>query len=319
MTHSSYYEKGFEYEGSTYTYRYNSEMRVSLISDEGVEDWGFVYEDPHGKQAFISLMGRESPVYETDYAYFRNSATAAARLYGYVKYADSGEIHLCTPRDYPLQYEEWPLCPDDNHPHAIDLGLPSGIKWACCNIGTRVPCGSGGYYAWGETFTKGSYEFDNYVYRIPEPLFACVFLGWDIAGTAYDAATANWHAPWKMPSDQQFGELFRNTSVSWVTHNGVNGIQLTAENGQAIFLPAVTAIASTRPWMGHDCAYWSSSQASPTARDENGQPMGWDQYENAAYYTNDCAEGVWIRPSQNYYSGFSGPRDDGFPIRAIRE
>ena len=319
MTHSSYYEKGFEYEGSTYTYRYNTEMRVSLISDEGVEDWGFVYEDPHGKQAYISLMGQESPVYETDYAYFRNSATAAARLYGYVKYADSGEIKLCTPRDYPLLYEEWPLCPDDNHPHAIDLGLPSGIKWACCNIGTRVPCGSGGYYCWGEISTKSSYEFDNYVYRIPTTSFDCVFLGWDIAGTQYDAATANWRAPWKMPSREQFVELFHNTSMSWVTHNGVDGIQLTAKNGQAIFLPAVANLGYSHPWLVHDCTYWSSNHASPTARDENGRPLNWDQYENAAYYTNDCAEGIWIRPGNNFYNGFSGPRSSGLPIRAVRE
>ena len=30
-------------------------------------------------------------------------------------------------------------CPDDNHPHMIDLGLPSGTKWACCNMGATKP------------------------------------------------------------------------------------------------------------------------------------------------------------------------------------
>ena len=30
-------------------------------------------------------------------------------------------------------------CPDKNHPHVIDLGLPSGTKWACCNIGALSP------------------------------------------------------------------------------------------------------------------------------------------------------------------------------------
>jgi hypothetical protein len=43
------------------------------------------------------------------------------------------------------------FCPDDNHPHAIDLGLPSGTKWACCNVGACTPEGYGNYYAWGET------------------------------------------------------------------------------------------------------------------------------------------------------------------------
>ena len=37
-------------------------------------------------------------------------------------------------------------CPDDNHPHMIDLGLPSGTKWACCNVGASTPEGYGNYY-----------------------------------------------------------------------------------------------------------------------------------------------------------------------------
>lgn len=37
-------------------------------------------------------------------------------------------------------------CPDENHPHMIDLGLPSGTKWACCNVGASKPEEFGGYY-----------------------------------------------------------------------------------------------------------------------------------------------------------------------------
>ena len=47
-----------------------------------------------------------------------------------------------------------PSCPDENHPHAIDLGLPSGTKWACFNIGASHPEESGDFYAWGETTNK---------------------------------------------------------------------------------------------------------------------------------------------------------------------
>ena len=39
-------------------------------------------------------------------------------------------------------------CPDNHHPHMIDLGLPSGTKWACCNVGASAHEGYGGYYAW---------------------------------------------------------------------------------------------------------------------------------------------------------------------------
>ena len=41
-------------------------------------------------------------------------------------------------------------CPDDNHPHWIDLGLPSGTLWQCCNEGASSPRGYGGYYEFGE-------------------------------------------------------------------------------------------------------------------------------------------------------------------------
>ena len=46
-------------------------------------------------------------------------------------------------------------CPDSKHPHLIDLGLPSGTKWACCNVdddpSKQSPTSNGSYYAWGET------------------------------------------------------------------------------------------------------------------------------------------------------------------------
>lgn len=40
------------------------------------------------------------------------------------------------------------LCPNNNHPHAIDLGLPSGTKWACCNAGAGKPEDYGAYNYW---------------------------------------------------------------------------------------------------------------------------------------------------------------------------
>lgn len=53
------------------------------------------------------------------------------------------------PQTYSVHYV-FSLCPDNKHPHAIDLGLPSGTKWNCCNIGASTPNSFGDYYAWGE-------------------------------------------------------------------------------------------------------------------------------------------------------------------------
>lgn len=44
------------------------------------------------------------------------------------------------------------ICPDDNHPHWIDLGLPSGTLWRCCNEGASTPEAYGGYYNFEEMY-----------------------------------------------------------------------------------------------------------------------------------------------------------------------
>ena len=49
-------------------------------------------------------------------------------------------------------------CPDHNHPHMIDLGLPSGTKWRCCNQGASTPEDFGGYYSFGQVGTAPSLD-----------------------------------------------------------------------------------------------------------------------------------------------------------------
>ena len=47
---------------------------------------------------------------------------------------------------------------------AVDLGLPSGTKWSCCDLGADKPKAGGDLYAWGETETKDKYEWENYIH-----------------------------------------------------------------------------------------------------------------------------------------------------------
>lgn len=154
-------------------------------------------------------------------------------------------------------------CPDDHHPHLIDLGLPSGTKWACCNVGASNPEGYGNYYAWGETHPKSVYIWETYqygYYNYDGDSSHMVNIGSDIAGTDYDAATVNWGAPWCMPSLEQCKELINNCTFSWTTQNGVYGRKLTGKNSGTIFLPA-----AGRRWdsslesEGSGGNYWSSS------------------------------------------------------------
>lgn len=47
---------------------------------------------------------------------------------------------------------------------SVDLGLPSGLYWASCNVGAAYPQGYGDYYAWGETESKDYYGWTTYKY-----------------------------------------------------------------------------------------------------------------------------------------------------------
>jgi len=132
----------------------------------------------------------------------------------------------------------------------VDLGLPSGIKWATCNVGASTPSAYGNYYAWGETSTKSTYTEDNYTYTgNPTTL-----------PSSADAATANWGSGWRMPTQTEMQELIDNCTVTWTTQNGVNGRLFTGPNGNSIFLPAAGYRGDSElGYAGSDGDYWSSS------------------------------------------------------------
>ena len=150
QTASEESKSGFYYNGKTYKYKFEVATTVERSSNnEDIADWGYVYEDPNGSIARISLRDYYSPYTDTRYVYYRNEPSSTARLYGYVRYAGDSEYVYDEPHDYPLKHSTH-SCPDNNHPHMIDLGLPSGTKWACCNVGASKPEEYGGYYEWGQ-------------------------------------------------------------------------------------------------------------------------------------------------------------------------
>ena len=135
----------------------------------------------------------------------------------------------------------------------VDLGLPSGTKWATCNVGATIPEGYGNYYAWGETTTKTSYDQSNSV-TYGQPMS-------DISGNAtYDAARANWGSTWRMPTYEEMEELYNNCTWTWTTQSGVTGYRVTGSNGNSIFLPAAGYCDGTsRYGVGESGDYWSST------------------------------------------------------------
>lgn len=138
------------------------------------------------------------------------------------------------------------LCPDNNHPHLIDMGL--SVKWACCNVGASSPVEYGGYFAWGETAEKSIYDWSTYK----------LCNGTDNTMTKYctdsnygtvdsktqlelsdDAARVKWGSPYRMPTIDELNELNDNCTWTWTSISGVDGYTITSKSkGNNIFLPA---------------------------------------------------------------------------------
>ncbi len=141
------------------------------------------------------------------------------------------------------------FCPDGNHPHMIDLGLPSGTKWACCNVGANSPAERGDYFAWGETAPKsafGKYNHKWYIagddHRITK---YCSNSDYGIVDNIIglepedDAAYVNWGPEWRTPRSAQTNELLNNCTYEWTKVNGMNGYLFKSNiNNNAIFFPA---------------------------------------------------------------------------------
>lgn len=134
----------------------------------------------------------------------------------------------------------------------VDLGLPSGKKWATCNVGADTPEDYGDYFAWGETSPKAEYTNENSITYGQQMS--------DFSGNSqYDAATANWGGSWRMPTKGEMQELVDHCEWERTEVNGVNGSRVIGPNGSCIFLPAAGFRYVSAEGHGFFCVYWSST------------------------------------------------------------
>ncbi|MBP3849558.1 MAG: hypothetical protein J6E43_01960, partial [Prevotella sp.] len=145
---------------------------------------------------------------------------------------------------------------------AVDLGLPSGIKWANMNLGAEAPEDHGLYFAWGETVgidieseEERVFDWDSYKWSNGSSTTMTKYCtegihysydGHEYFGTVDnkteldpedDAAYVNWGTEWRMPKVEDIMELLNNTTSEWTMQNGVDGRRFTGANGNSIFLP----------------------------------------------------------------------------------
>ena len=145
----------------------------------------------------------------------------------------------------------------NGHPW-VDLGLPSGTKWATYNVGTKNIHGVGTRIAWGETDTKKTFSPNAYTLNDRElPSYA---------GEAnYDIATAQWGEGWYTPTKQQWDELIEYCDWDYVMINDINGVLFTSRKTyNTIFLPSTGYTDDETyklKYTTYNLAYWSSTGA----------------------------------------------------------
>lgn len=131
----------------------------------------------------------------------------------------------------------------------VDLGLPSGTKWAKMNVGAKSVTDHGLYFAWGETqgyadassgktFSQNDYKWgteSNFTkYNSTD--------GKTVLELEDDAARINMGGQWHIPTEEDFNELVNNTTNTWVDNyldSETCGLLFTSNiNGQTLFIPA---------------------------------------------------------------------------------
>ena len=144
----------------------------------------------------------------------------------------------------------------------VDLGLPSGTKWAKYNVGAYSETDNGLYFPCGgivgldSPYYEGNFDFNKIKYNGGKK--ATLHLD-------NDAAHIHMGGKWHMPTDEQIRELKFNTISDWVTNyngSGVNGILFTSKSdtSKKLFLPASGCLSNfVSESAGKVCYYWSSS------------------------------------------------------------
>ena len=204
-------------------------------------------------------------------------------------------------------------------PQAIDLGLPSGTKWASFNLGASKPEEVGDRFAWGETDTKSDYSWESYKWCKGTKTSLTKYC-WDgeygfngfvdnktELELSDDAAFMISEGRFRTPSAEEFLELFEECWWEWVTDyngTGVKGYRVTNIKdgyiGESIFLPS-TAVNGCGNYLSVSGGLPASTTGYFTLHFEpNGGPM-----------INGIYNGIWAGRAS------VGSKADGNPIRPV--
>lgn len=193
----------------------------------------------------------------------------------------------------------------------VDLGLPSGLKWAAWNVGAEKPEDFGLYFAWGETegyediTDEKQFSWSDYKLCGGSDSTLTKYNTKSSYGTVdtlttlelVDDAAYQSDNTCRMPTKADFEELTANTTSTWETLNGVNGRRFTSKtNGNSIFVPAAGNCGSGSVDLVGSYGYlWSSSLYESNSR--NAWGLGFNS---------------------DYVGVFNVSRYGGFSVRAVK-
>lgn len=192
----------------------------------------------------------------------------------------------------------------------VDLGLPSGIKWATMNIGATSVADAGLYFQWGDTqgYTAsqvGSGEgqkyfgWEDYKYWTADTGSGSSGRtkynstdGKTVLDVSDDAATANWSGGWRMPTEADFTELVDGTTNDWVSDykgSGMRGrvFRSKSDTSKELFLPfAGYCIKGSLKDFDIYGSYWTSSYTTSGRYFDTS--TGYSRTVNKVYIRNCC-------------------------------
>ena len=203
----------------------------------------------------------------------------------------------------------------------VDLGLPSGLKWAKCNIGATSETEGGVYFQWGDISgisgsLVGKYSDENYSWATApfnngsssydKAYFNSVngtVCPNNVLAKEYDAATQIMGSEWRMPTEADFQELLNGTTNEWITNyndTGVSGRKFTSkkDTSKYIFIPAA--------------GYCSNGSVSGVGGFNGGV---WSSLLHTS--RSDCAWNLYL--INNYCYMYERNRCDGWSVRGVRK
>lgn len=187
-------------------------------------------------------------------------------------------------------------------PEMIDMGLPSGTKWAFCNLGAKTNTDYGGYYAWGETDAKTSFSWKNYKYSGNTANSLTKYCTKSSYGRVDnktsleqvdDRVKTDYGYYFSIPTKEDWQELI--DYCKWMRYD--NHFMVKGPNGNVIVLPSGGYMDGLNAYdAGVEGCYWSSSV------DEQSPDDAWFVHINNAkpnFYSYYRYQGRCIRPVEH--------------------